>query len=58
MLEGLTALADNGAEVLIGDPYRSYLPEDRLEPLASFDVGVNMFMESDPVKPTLVARFA
>lgn len=58
MLEGLTALAEGGAEVLIGDPYRSFLPQDRLEPLANFDVGVNMFLESDPVKATLVARLS
>jgi len=58
MLEGLTALAEAGAEVLIGDPYRLFLPQDRLEPLASFDVGVDMFLESDPVKTTLVARLS
>ncbi len=56
MIQGLGALAEAGAEVLIGDPYRSYLPEDRLEPLATFDVAVDMFLESDPVKTTLVAR--
>jgi predicted nicotinamide N-methyase len=56
MLEGLTALAKAGAEILIGDPYRSFLPQDRLEPLANFDIGVDMFLESDPVKATLVAR--
>jgi predicted nicotinamide N-methyase len=56
MLDGLTALAEAGAEVLIGDPYRSFLPEDRLEPLATFEIGVDMFLESDPVKATLVAR--
>lgn len=58
MLEGLSALAEAGAEVLIGDPYRSFLPEDRLEPLANFDIGVEMFLESDPVKATLVARLS
>jgi predicted nicotinamide N-methyase len=58
MLEGLTALAQAGAEVLIGDPYRSFLPQDRLEPLANFDIGVEMFLESDPVKATLVARLS
>lgn len=56
MLEGLTALAEGGAEVLIGDPFRSFLPQDRLEPLANFDIAVDMFMESDRVKATLVAR--
>lgn len=58
MLEGLTALAEAGAEVLIGDPYRSFLPQDRLEPLANFDIGVDMFLESDPVKATLIARLS
>lgn len=58
MLEGLSALAEGGAEVLIGDPYRSFLPEDRLEPLANFDIGVEMFLESDPIKTTLVARLS
>ena len=58
MLEGLTALADAGAEVLVGDPYRSYLPQDRLEPLANFDIGVEMHLESDPVKATVVARLS
>ena len=58
MLEGLTALAEAGAEVLIGDPYRAFLPQDRLEPLANFDIGVEMFLESDPVKATVVARLS
>lgn len=58
MLEGLTALTHAGVDVLIGDPYRSFLPQERLEPLATFEIGVNMFLESDPVKSTMVARFA
>ena len=58
MIEGLTALAGAGADVLIGDPYRSFLPQDRLEPLANFNIGVDMFLESDPVKATLVARLS
>lgn len=58
MLEGLAALAEAGSEVLIGDPFRSGLPLDRLEPLARFDIGVDLAVESEPVKTTLVARFA
>lgn len=58
MLEGLTALAKAGSEVLIGDPYRSFFPQDRLEPLANFDIGVDVTVESEPVKTTLVARLA
>jgi predicted nicotinamide N-methyase len=56
MLEALTPLAAAGVEVLIGDPYRQYLPEDRLERVGTYSIGVNMFLESDPVKATLVAR--
>ena len=58
MLEGLTALAGAGSEVLIGDPYRSFLPEDRLDPLADFDIGVDVAMESASVMTTVVARFS
>lgn len=58
MLEGLTALADAGSEVLVGDPYRSFLPQDHLEPLADFDIGVDVDVESESVKATLVARLS
>lgn len=58
MLEGLTALTHAGAEVLIGDPFRSFLPQERLEALVTFDIDVEMFLESDPIKPTLVARLS
>lgn len=56
MLVGLSALAEGGAEVLVGDPYRSFLPEDRLAPLATFDVCVDVAVESESVKTTVVAR--
>ncbi len=58
MLDGLGALAEAGAEVLVGDPYRPFLPQDRLEPLASFEVGVDDGVESEPVKTSVVARFS
>lgn len=58
MLEGLAPLAETGSEVLIGDPYRSFLPEDRLEPLATFDVDVDPALESASVKSTVVARLS
>lgn len=38
VLPFLTAARAHGAEVLVGDPGRVYLPEDRLEPLATYDV--------------------
>ena len=58
MLEGLAALAAAGAEVLVGDPYRSFLPEGRLEALANFEIGVDTAVESEAVKTTLVARLS
>lgn len=58
MMEGLAGLAEAGAEVLVGDPYRSFLPLDRLEPLAEYQIGVDVAVESEPVKATLVARLA
>ena len=56
MLESLTTLVDAGSEVLIGDPYRSFLPQDHLESLANFDIGVDIALEGKLVKRTLVAR--
>ncbi len=58
MLEGLARLAGTGAEVLVGDPHRGFLPRARLDPLAEFDISVGTDLESEPVKTTLVARFA
>ena len=58
MLESLTRLVDEGSEVLIGDPDRSFLPQDHLEPLASFDIGVDIALEGKSVKRTLVARLS
>lgn len=56
MLEDLTRLANGGAEVLIGDPFRAFLPDARLEPIAQFDVTTDAGVEGVPVKATLVAR--
>jgi predicted nicotinamide N-methyase len=58
MLDALTRMAAGGSEVLIGDPYRSFLPHDRLEPLAEFDVGVDVAVEGVSVKSTLIARLS
>jgi predicted nicotinamide N-methyase len=56
MLASLTRLGAGGAEVLVGDPHRSYLPSDRLEPLAYYDVDVETDIEDSPVKHSVVAR--
>jgi predicted nicotinamide N-methyase len=57
MLPALAGLAGAGAEVLVGDPHRAYLPGRHLEPLATYDVDVETDIEDSPVKPTVVARF-
>ena len=52
------ALAGRGAMVLVGDPGRSYLPKERLEPLAEYQIAVTRALEDAEVKRTTVWRFA
>jgi predicted nicotinamide N-methyase len=56
MLPALSRLVDAGAEVLVGDPHRAYLPVGSLEPVASYDVDVETDIEDAPVKTAVVAR--
>jgi predicted nicotinamide N-methyase len=56
MLTELGRLAGAGAEVVIGDPHRAYLPSHRLETIATYDVDVETDIEDAPVKPAIVAR--
>jgi len=56
MLAELSRLAAGGAEVLVGDPHRAYLPRDALEVVAEYDVDVETDIEDAPVKPSVVAR--
>lgn len=51
------ALRRRGAEVLVGDPGRSYLPKDRLEALAVYEVPVSRALEDSEIKRTTVWRF-
>lgn len=51
-------LRRRGADVLVGDPGRSYLPKDRLEKLATYEVPVTRALEDAEVKRTTVWRFA
>ncbi len=51
-------LSARGAEVLIGDPGRSYLPAHRLMPLAVYEVPVTRALENAEIKRTTVWRFA
>ena len=51
-------LSARGAQVLVGDPGRSYLPKDKLIPLAVYAVPVTRVLEDAEVKRTTVWRFA
>jgi predicted nicotinamide N-methyase len=53
----LEELARRGALVLIGDPGRSYLARERLEPIADYQVPVTRDLEDSEVKKTSVWRF-
>lgn len=52
----LLDLARRGARVLIGDPGRTYLPKDRLERLAEYQVPVTRELEDMEIKRTCVWR--
>jgi predicted nicotinamide N-methyase len=45
-----------GAEVLIGDPGRAYLPKDHLDQVAVYDVPTPTELEDGPIKKTTVWR--
>jgi predicted nicotinamide N-methyase len=53
----LAGLHARGALVFVGDPGRSYLPRDRLEPLATYEIPVTRSLENAEVKRTSVWRF-
>ncbi|MBX9758130.1 MAG: methyltransferase [Beijerinckiaceae bacterium] len=53
----LASLHARGALVLIGDPGRSYLARERLEPVAEYEVPVVRDLEDADVKTTKVWRF-
>ncbi|PSH66585.1 nicotinamide N-methylase [Phyllobacterium brassicacearum] len=57
LLPWFTRLAKRGASIIIGDPGRSYLPKDILEPLAVYSVPVTRALEDTEVKRTTVWRF-
>lgn len=53
----LGELHQRGATVLIGDPGRSYLDRDRLEPIVEYRVPVTRELEDSEIKKTQVWRF-
>ncbi len=54
----LSGLSARGAMVLIGDPGRSYLPRERLEALATYEVPVTRALEDTEIKRSSVWRLA
>ena len=55
-LEFLRRAAADGAEVLIGDPARTYLPKEGLDPVAEYAVATPRALEDADVKRTTVWR--
>ncbi len=58
VIDWLTTLSARGAQVLIGDPGRSYLPKDRLVELASYQVPVTRALEDAEIKKSSVWQLA
>jgi predicted nicotinamide N-methyase len=56
IIDWLSQLQARGATVLIGDPGRSYLPRDRLEALATYQVPVTRSLEDTEIKQSSVWR--
>lgn len=54
----LSGLVARGAEVLIGDPGRSYLPRQCLQELATYEVPVTRSLEDAEIKKSTVWRLA
>jgi predicted nicotinamide N-methyase len=54
VLAWLEALQSEGKQVLIGDPGRTYLPKDKLQQIASYDIPVTRALEDSEVKRAAV----
>jgi predicted nicotinamide N-methyase len=54
----LAFLKTSQAQILIGDPSRSYLPQDQLEKIATYSVPVSRDLEDAEIKQTSVWRLA
>jgi predicted nicotinamide N-methyase len=54
VLDWLIALQCGGKSVLIGDPGRTYLPRDKLEQIAAYDIPVTRALEDSEVKRAAV----
>jgi len=58
VIDWLSGLSARGATVLIGDPGRSYLPRERLEAVATYEVPVTRALEDAEIKRSSVWRLA
>ncbi len=56
MLAFLVRARVRGAEVLLGDPGRTYLPRERLERVATYDVPTTLALEDQQTKLTTIWR--
>jgi predicted nicotinamide N-methyase len=56
VLEWLIELQGCGKQVLIGDPGRAYLPRDKLEQIAAYDIPVTRALEGAETKRAAVWR--
>jgi predicted nicotinamide N-methyase len=56
VLDWLISLERDGKRVLIGDPGRTYLPRDKLEQIAAYDIPVTRALEDAEVKRAAVWR--
>lgn len=52
-----TMLVEKGVTVLVGDPGRAYLPKERMEVCAIYEVPVTRALEDSDIKKTTVWRF-
>ncbi|SDO66333.1 Predicted nicotinamide N-methyase [Phyllobacterium sp. OV277] len=57
LIPWFTALTARGANVIVGDPGRSYFPKNLTEELAVYSVPVTRILEDSEVKRTTVWRF-
>ncbi|WP_421358732.1 class I SAM-dependent methyltransferase [Agrobacterium rosae] len=57
LIPWFAALALQGVTILVGDPGRAYLPKDRLEACATYEVPVTRALEDSEIKKTTVWRF-
>jgi predicted nicotinamide N-methyase len=57
LLPWFEKMAARGADILIGDPGRTYLPKERLEKLSEHQVQVTRALEDQDVRKTTVWRY-